>query len=198
MTETDVQNCEHTSYRMNRGWPDRETGKVGDYEFACSDCPHTWTRPAPRLEVEVRVEVRAEARVDIITYFTMLSEAGRKAYTKDLPSEEEYEPWERPMLFLTSDLDVEMITLIPYRPFTDRGEPQPVRESVDTDDVRTMITTREGRTAHNYDWTEEDFNTLRAAVPWLDKVHVKLNEELSEEDLARTPGPLDTPLEGLG
>ena len=194
MTES-VQNCEHTSYRMQRGWPDRDTGKVGDYEFSCSDCGHTWTFPAPKLEVEVSVEVRAEARVDIIRYFTMLGEHGRKAYVSDELDNDEYESWERPLLFLTSGIDADCLTVVPHRPFAGRHEPQPVREQVDVDDQRTAVTVREGRVAYRRDWSEEDFETLRAAVPWLDWAHAKLDEERDEEDLAREPGPLDTPLE---
>jgi len=197
-----MSECDHAHYRQTRDLPDRVTHKEADYVMTCTKCGHVWTAPAPILQVEIAFEVLARASVDLVTYFRDLREQGRKEYAEFTRSDEDedgYEDWERPMSFLTraGDEEFDGISLVPHRVFSQQGMPQPIRENVEVDRQEFRVRTRDGKSAYSSDWSEEDFDALRAHVPWLDKFHQTLNDEVDEEDLARTPGPNDTPLEGL-
>ena len=189
--------CNHFAhYRMEPPWPDPETGKLGEYTGTCTECGFQWTRPAPILEVEATFSIRAEARIDLVAYFNALPKRAQEAYrTLDVEGLG-YAEWERPSVFLTQNAEVEDLLLVQHRPFADPGDPQPVREIVDMDEVSVVVTKRAGFAAYDRWWVEEDFNLLRGQVPWLDLVHKKIEQgdELDEEDLARIPGPLDVPI----
>lgn len=196
--------CDHFAhYRQTRDWTDDH--QPAGWTSTCSECGHVWKSPAPILEVEVSFKIEARATVDLTRYFNGLSDGARKQYAEfDLDGEGYYaEPWERPMAWLVRDDDdvAGSISVVPHRVFGERGQPQPIREEVDVDEVEARVKTRPGVRAYNQDWTQEDMETLRFHVPWLNKVHELLEEgdgDIDPEELARIPGPLDTPLEGLG
>lgn len=198
-TEQQQAECPHSSYRQERGWPDLETQVIGATVVTCKLCGMVEEFPAPELEVEIRFEVQIEARVDLVRYFERLTPAQQRSY-KETDLDDYDEEWERPIAFLASGLDDDfgIVDVVPFRPFPERGSraPQIVRQSVDVEPERERVTIREGKSAYDRDWTEEDFRALRARVGWLDQMHALLELE-DEEDLARRPGPLDTPLEGL-
>jgi hypothetical protein len=191
------QACPHSSYRQSPGWPDRETQAIGPTVVTCLLCGMVEVFPAPELEVEIAVQVEVNAKVDLVRYFERLTPAQQKHYMEvELDDNYGGEEWERPMAFLSSDVenDLGIVDVVPFRPFPERGSraPQIVRQTVDVDQEPERVTIREGKVAYGRGWTEDDFNSLRARVAWLDKAHAALEEQ--DEDLARRPGPNDVPL----
>ena len=202
MTEqTAVQNCpSHTeSYRGRRKTMPYGSDEVGPWEFTCSRCGHTWTVDPPALELRVKVEVEAEAKLDVIGYFNGLHPSAQEEYQEfDLERVGYGEEWERPVAFLWTD-DVDLCSILPTHVITPPGQPQIARELIDVTDQQVRLDSRGGRSVWGQDaeWTEADFATLRKAVPWLDAWHASQGGYDAEdsEDLARRPGPNDVPLQ---
>lgn len=146
---------------------------------------------AKRLIVRVEAEVRVEQLVDLPAYFQDLSEGERKSYRLFAQQNDEgYAEWELPVAYLTQGFYETLEVNLPFLS-SDVAD----FEHVDIDNVETYTAARKGSFVSSR-FTPEDFDLLRAQVHWLDTVHRVLNDEdeASEEDLARIPGPNDIPL----
>jgi hypothetical protein len=122
------------------------------------------------MRVDFDVEIRVDTAVDLVRFFTELHESGRGDYWRlDIEQWGFDEEWERPVAYVMAWLDDD----ISVAEAAGKGV---VRSWVDTDwrSVR---------------WVEKQFDQLVAAVPWLHRA-----EPLSDEELARIPGPNDVPL----
>ena len=187
MTDTTpCPNCQKVHYRI--------TG----YDRKCVECGHKWSVTPPALEVEIEVSIKAEVKIDVVTYFNGLPASAQESYKTiefddpEIANLDYSEEWERPMAFLfPQDVGGPISVLPSYGTGI-------MREWVEEDDSSISVRARSGE--HEYgrasEWTEADFETLRAGVPWLDAWHHEQGNHgaVDPADLARTPGPLDDPL----
>lgn len=144
---------------------------------------------ATGLTVEVSATVRVRQKVDVVALFTGMAEHDRKRYrTLDLAELGMSREWERPAAFLWPEED----DLVPLSLVS--GAQTPVWGDIDMTEVR--LQQRGGNSVHGREaeWTEGDFETLTAQVPWLRDFHASLTKRLTPEELARIPGPDDVPL----
>jgi hypothetical protein len=162
----------------------------------------TTDKPAhqPKLVVEMGIEVKVEQKIDLLAYYSELSERDQQTYAKFLLSNEQgYEPWECPMAFLwphDGEPDFGYGQGIPL--VLDEGVVDP--EHVDIDDWNSRVVMREGDV--NHVWSEfdaDDCQYLLDRIPWMKRLHEAVGEDddPDEAELARIPGPLDTPMEGI-
>lgn len=141
------------------------------------------------LTVEVVATIKARQRVNIVALFTGLSPHEQARYRNlvvtDLGFEHE---WERPLAFLWP----EERDLVPTQMVA--GSHSPV--DGDIEDAHLSLVKRGNvvTTGKDREWTEADFETLTAQVPWLRNFHEKLNTPTSQYDLDRIPGPDDIPM----
>lgn len=152
----------------------------------------------PQLKGRLTYELEVEQDINILAYFQNLDEAGRRRY-RDLDAHS-LEAWERPAAFLDSqDDEPKAENPLPW------VEGAISHEMVEVVSSLLRVRLRTGSTSFIYsgmesEWREEDFETLRANVPWLDQFHTdlegKAEDELAEDE-ARVPGPNDMPLEGM-
>ena len=141
------------------------------------------------LTVEVTATVKVRQSVDIVALFQNMDERNQKWY-RDLNIDElgmEAE-WQRPLAFLWPE-DDDMVPLHMVR-----GASTHPRGDIDDAAVRLSARGTTSVYGRDAEWTESDFETLTAQVPWLRHFHEKLNQPISEHDLARLPGPDDVPL----
>lgn len=141
------------------------------------------------LTLEVVATIKARQRVDIVGLFSAMDLRQQQRYrsinVSDLGFEHE---WERPLAFLWP----EERDLVPDMMVT--GSHSPVEG--DIEDARMSLIKRgpEYVTGKAREWTEADFETLTAQVPWVRHFHDKLGTPDSQHDLDRLPGPNDVPL----
>lgn len=148
------------------------------------------TPVAPAMVVEVTMTVKVAQTIDMVKTFTDLNEADQQRYVTmgiaELGFEFEYE---RPMAFLWPDED----DLIPFTMCPGDGFP-----NGDISDSDMRLNTRAGERVWGKDarWTEADFDTLVAAVPWMNAHYTRLRAlaAMSDDDVARLPGPDDVAL----
>jgi len=154
----------------------------------------------PQLKGQIRIELHIEQDVNLIAYFQTLPERAREQYRR--LRLDGHEAWERPVAFLLGDGDGDVDLCASPLPWQDGAT---WHEIVDVTECELRVHLRPGSRQRVYgftdtEWCEQDFETLRANVPWLDQTHLDmeaLGDEEREAGLARRPGPLDSPLEGL-
>lgn len=145
--------------------------------------------PATSLIVEVSATVKVRQSINMVDLFAQMNERDRERYRTFDPAEVGAEAsWERPTAFLWPEDD----DLIPFQMVS--GAPGAVRG--DIDDARIQLSKRGDEPVYgrDSDWSETDFETLIAKVPWLRTFHASLDQPVSAYDLARIPGPDDLPL----
>lgn len=147
--------------------------------------------------VELSGSLSFRQTVDVVGWFNGLSEGARKHYV-DLNKENEqgYATWEMPFAYLCNFLweGLEIDGAL--------GPASADSLDVDIDDIQGRFVKRPDKPAYvSPKQVPEDFDLLLARVPWLATAHRIIErgtDELTEEevaDLARVPGPNDTPLE---
>lgn len=150
-----------------------------------------------RLLVELTATWRVEMTVDAVSYFAGMTEAEQNDYkvTYEQDKDDGWSEWEFPMKWLSPEEgDGPMGGWLNHTSAI-------TREDVDLDDSDEHVRERigyEGRTGTlGYGWTEQDYHDLCDNVPWLDAHRLSLDDEgegLSPEDIARVPGPYDSPM----
>src|SRR4051812_21948324 len=125
--------------------------------------------PQPEIKVRVNAELRVEVEFNIIQYFKELTADDRTRHWYWNLSSTEWgfdHEWERPIAWLTQAVSEA------YEVTGMGGYPKgsPIRDQTDElDFTGDRVEERNGVRASFRDqyWTEEDFEALIAAVPWL-------------------------------
>ena len=147
------------------------------------------------LVVEVKQVISIEQTIDLCVFFEAMSERARADYCAMDPEDEvfagEGEYW-WPMAYLWPGEDAGGAS-------GDHHGKGVTRDWVDVDDCDIRVRERPGRPLYEggrADWTEDDFQRLRDAVPWLDAFHREREGTPDDPDLihSRIPGPLDAPM----
>lgn len=143
-------------------------------------------RRSPLL-VRVQQVLTVTTEIDVAGWFAGFTATQRAAYwATDVASPEtggECAAWERPYAYLTGHAAEATDVLEPML-----GDC--ALATVDETGYEDRVSWRGGEPAGlNRYWTEADYDTLVAQVPWLAP-----EAELTAAELARVPGPLDTPL----
>jgi hypothetical protein len=127
-------------------------------------------------QLRLETEVRYKATVDLVAYFTKITDPRMRAFywKVDLTEWSEGEEYARPLAYLYGELD---------------DETGGLGSLVHWDDS-------DGWDLRGKAWGEEDFRALVAAVPWLAPPEDLTDEERAqrEEDEKRLPGPHDVPM----
>lgn len=143
-------------------------------------------RSAP-LTVRIERRIVAETEVDVVGFFADLDPEGQAAYHALDLSEGGFADYERPMVYLTTTLEVDI-----WGP-----EGHRFLSTIDDGDVQDRISYRSGTIATGQQiwWLPADYDALLDAVPWMRPQPAAAADEHGDPAaLARIPGPLDSPL----
>lgn len=124
-------------------------------------------RPPIPLTLGVRIRVEATTQVDLVTYYAALDEEGRAAYGQLKPAKftnpGEHQ-WPIEFIVPSADGDFTAEVGLDIRGDGVRHDHHP------TEDIDVHLT-REPYVRGRRGWSVEDFDLLRAQVPWLDAFH---------------------------
>lgn len=147
----------------------------------------------PKFRVEFSGTARIEVKVDLAAYYAEFTEKQRADYiswddpegTTDL----ENEPWTKPVAYLSERIydNTEVLSGLASRHVSDWSDID------DWDSPRVWERPYEPTGSKSSQWTEQDFDALLAAVPWM-QVASEVDDEARAEIERCAPHLWDVPL----